>query len=484
MNWHDISEKEWELWKERVNYVIGSSTIDQAIFKKYTYIGIKDGNYGIYEELMYFQDVVALFNNYPEIKSRMFNTKNKISEENVYQYVYSIAVANLYEYTLNIGLWEASASLVNSITTDNLIDYSLYDGVELPKLTEHDIFEILRYSPVPTMLTLVNRLSATQEIIMHIKECILNANEDKFISFVVQNCISFDPILANCFSLILLSSIKESITWFENIKNNKISWGKTHIFKTPIVKDEVVIKRLNTSVEQGDEAMTQYCLSFEQNKLYSIFWTTIYELITTITLLSVTCSDYGLIKNFNSIVAQDDLLKSIQGEYDTLDKINRIHNINFIIPALEEFKRKFIIDLPLPPSCGENKDPNEFFCGHTLRHNDAMLKLYRLLVDEGILKWDEDTCFSFMYRTCIDYKPSKENTARILNPIVWNGERRDLFAMVYHLFYGDTRIWKKCRLYFRNSNGEEIKITKGCINMAKATSYKMENILKDITFRK
>lgn len=482
MEWHDISIKEWELWKNRVNYVIGSSTFDQAIFDKYTYVGFKDCDFDSYEDLMYLQNVVALCNNYPEIKSRIFDTKDKISEENVYQYVYLIAYANLFEHTQKTGLWEASASIVNSITTDNLIDYNLFDGVELPKLTEHHIFEILRYSPVSTMLTLVNRLSATQEIIMQLKECILNADETAFVSIAVQNRISFEPIIASCYSLILLSSSKESITLFENLKNDNICWGKAHIF-TPIVKDEVFVKRLNTAIEQGEEAMTQYSLSFKQNETYDSLWTDIYVIITKTTLLTTACPNYELIKKFNRIVAQDDLLKRIQSEYDTLDKIDKIYQNNFVIPIMEEFKRKFIIDLPLPPSNGDKKDPHDFFSGHTLRHKNVMLELYRLLVDEGILQWDEDTCFSFVYRTCIDYKPSQESTARMLKPIVWNGEQRDLLAMIYFLFYGDSRLWKKCSLFFLDSHGKMMILPKGCVNMAKAPTEKMENILKNKSFR-
>ena len=269
--------------------------------------------------------------------------------------------------------------------------------------------------------------------------------------------------------------------WVKNITEG--NFGKTNIFNTPIVKDAVLIKRIETSLEQSEAALADYCSDIAQNDLYNFVWISIYQSITIITLLSAVCPNYELIKKFNNLISHEEILKGIQEEYDTIDKIERIHHINFIIPVLEEFRSNFIIDLPLPPSCGKKKNTKECFSGYTIRYEADMNKLYRSLSNAGILTWDEDTCFSFMYRTCTDYRPSEEDTKKMLKPIVWKGELRDLLAMVYHLFYGDTRLWKKCEKFFLNPQGDILKIPKGCKNMAKAPTDKIEYILKDKTFR-
>ncbi|MDE7436858.1 MAG: hypothetical protein K2M93_00075 [Muribaculaceae bacterium] len=481
MKWHDISEKEWKQWIERGNYVIDSSTYDSSVLHKYKFVEIPQTDDDNISAITYIQNVIALCNNYPEIKTRIFNAQSKINCEQVYQYAYFLAVHDLFEYIEKIGLLKACADIVKSITPDSLIGYSLFADVELPKLTEHDVFEVLRYIPMPTMLTLVNCISATQEIHMQVKECILKADEETFINLIVSNRISFDPIIADCNSLILLSSIKESLEWMENITEGNI--GKTFIFKTPIIKNDVSIKRLETSLEQGEEATVDYYLSLAQNEQYGSLLTHISFLITKITLLSTVCPNYELTKNFNNLIAQEEFLKEIQEKYGSIDKIECIHHDNFNLPILEEFKHNFIIDLPLPPSCGKKKDIRECFSGNTIRHEVDMTKLYRSLTNADFLNWDEDTCFSFMYRTCTDYRPSEEDADKMLKSIVWKGEVRDLLAMVYHLFFGDKQLWKKCKKFFLNPQGNPLKIPSGCINMAKAPTDKMENILKDKSFR-
>lgn len=480
MKWHDLSEKDWRLWKERVNYVIDSSTYDGSVLDKYSFVGMPQKDNDNMSDIIYLQNVIALCNNYPEIKSRIFNARSNISCEEIYQYAYFLALDDLFEYIEKIGFWEACAHIVETITPDSLIGFPLFADVELPKLTEHDVFEILRYIPVSTMLTLVNCISATQEIHMQIKECIFNDDEGTFINLIVFNRISFDPIIADCCSLILLSSIKESLAWIKRITEGSLC--KTKITKTPIVKDEMFIKRIEMSLEQGEAALADYYSNIAQNDLYAIAWISIYDLITKTTLLSAVCPNYELIKKFNNLVAQEEILKGIQEKYDTIGKIEHIYHVNFIIPVVEEFKRNFIIDLTLPPSCGEKKDIRECFSGYSIRHEADMNKLYRSLTNAGILNWDEDTCFSFIYRTCTDYQPSKEDTKKMLKSIVWKGELRDLLAMVFHLFYGDTRLWKKCGKFFLNPQGNILKIPKGCINMAKAPTDKMGNILKDKSF--
>ncbi len=481
MKWHDISEKEWRLWKERVDYVIDTSIYDDSVLYKYFFVGMYQKDNDNMSDLVYLQNVIALCNNYPEIKNRIFNGQSKISCEEIYQYTYLLAIDDLFEYIEKIGLLKACAHIVETITLDSLIDYPLFTDVELPKLTEHDVFEILRYIPVSTMLTLVNRISATQEINIQIKECVLNADEETFINLIVFNRLSLDTIIADCCSLIFLSSIKESFELIEKITEGSIC--KTNIIRTPIVKDEVLIKRIETSLAQGESSLADYYSNIAQNDIYDLGWTLIYELITRITLLSAVCPNYELVKQFNNLIAQEEILKGIQEEYGTIGKIEHIYHINFIIPVVEEFRRNFIIDLPLPPSCDEKKDTRECFSGYTMRHEVEMNKLYRSLTNADIISWDEDTYFSFMYRTCTGYRPSNEDAEKMLKSIVWKGELRDLFAMVYHLFYGDTRLWKKCEKFFLNPQGDILKIPKGCINMAKAPSDKMENILKKQTLK-
>lgn len=393
MNWHDISEKEWDCWAGRVNYIVDSSTYDASVFEKYPLVGMPCMEDDNKKNRFYFQNVIALCNHYPEIKSRIFNVKNKISVENLYDFTYFQAFGELMEYIEKIELFEACYNIVETITPDSIIDYLLFDGVELPKLTEHDIFEILSFSPVPTMLTLVNRIQTTPEITQNIKQSIRNNQEESFLNCILDSGISLDPILASCHALVLLSSIQEGLAFLERCKNSESLFGtEDPIFETPILKDEVLIKRLNTSIRQGEDAMLEIYSSIAPNVFYDLAWTSLYEIISITTILSEVCPNYKLIKKFNDIIAQYHFFKEIQDGFASLDKIKSINSISHIIPVAEEFKRKYIIDLPIPPSCGVKKDPRECFSGHTLRHEDDMLKLYRLLAGEGMLNWDENTC--------------------------------------------------------------------------------------------
>lgn len=484
MKWHEISEKEWDCWVGRANYIVDSSTYDASVFEKYPLVGMPCMEDDNKKNKFYFQNVIALCNHYPEIKSRIFNVKNKISVENLYDFTYFQAFGELMEYIEKIELFEACYNIVETITPDSIIDYPLFDGVELPKLTEHDIFEILRFSPVPTMLTLVNRIQTSPGTALKIKQSIRDNQEETFLDCIIGSGISLDPVIASCHALVLLSSIQEGLAFFERCRNLENLFGtEDPTFRTPILKDEVLIKRLNTSIGQGEDAMLEYYSTIAPNVFYDLAWTFLYEIISITTILSEVCPNYELIRKFNDIIAQYQFLKEIQDGSGSIDKLESINRIRHIIPVAEEFKRKYIIDLPIPPTCGVKKDSRECFSGHTLRHEDDMLKLYRMLAGEGILNWDEETCFSFMYRTCIDYKPSPDDTKRLLKPIVWKGKRRELFAMVYHLFYGDTQLWKKCGSFFLDSKGEALIIPKGCINMAKSRTDRIENILKDKSFR-
>ena len=207
MKWYNISKQEWKLWKERVKYIIDSSSYDDSVLNKYSFVAMPQMGNDNMNDLIYLLNVIALCNNYPEIKTRIFNAQSKISCEDMFQYAYFLAVGDLIEYIEKIGFWEACANIVETITPDSVIGYPLFTDVDLINtLTEHDVFEILRYIPVSTMLTLVNRISAPHEIHMQLKECIFNDDEETFISLIVSNRISLDPIIADCYSLILLSS--------------------------------------------------------------------------------------------------------------------------------------------------------------------------------------------------------------------------------------------------------------------------------------
>lgn len=119
------------------------------------------------------------------------------------------------------------------------------------------------------------------------------------------------------------------------------------------------------------------------------------------------------------------------------------------VESLENFKKEFLAELNIPKSIGKDKTPNEYFCyasGKKEIDEVECRKLYKALADERLLEWNEETCFSFMYRMCPSYTPKKDTPS----PIIWLGTTRELFNLIWEYYEGSTKIWEKTRKFFHD----------------------------------
>lgn len=79
------------------------------------------------------------------------------------------------------------------------------------------------------------------------------------------------------------------------------------------------------------------------------------------------------------------------------------------VESLENFKKEFLAELNIPKSIGKEKNPMNILLCQWKKEIDEVecRKLYKALADERLLEWNEETCFSFMYRMCPSYTPKK-----------------------------------------------------------------------------
>ena len=135
-------------------------------------------------------------------------------------------------------------------------------------------------------------------------------------------------------------------------------------------------------------------------------------------------------------------------------------------------------ELNIPKSIGKEKKSNEYFCyasGKKEIDEVECRKLYKALADERLLEWNEETCFSFMYRMCPSYTPKKDTPS----PIIWLGTTRELFNLIWEYYEGSTKIWEKTRKFFHNINGIPPKIN-GAKNQAISPSARMQRIFDSL----
>lgn len=328
------------------------------------------------------------------------------------------------------------------------------------------------------MLTLINKVSGPKDIIQILKKFVITKDETEFINCVLLNNISLDTIKEGCINFVLFDALQKAYSQSELDDNlDTVS----DVFKTPLLRDEVFIQRFFTAISQGEDAIFDYFSSLQNDEIYDAYVTHIYSTIPIVARLLEVCPDYQLVKQYNELIEKEQFFKDILTEYEDINKLKELCKISFIIPIFEEFKRCYIADIELPPSCGVAKDEKMFFSGNKLPRESYMRKLYRELVDENLLSWDEETFFSFMYRMSREYKPSIEDTEARLKPIVWKGEPRDLFTLIFTFFEGDTKIWKKCGKFFVDTQGNPI--VKGNKNMTKSITDLMKKILRNNSLR-
>ena len=181
-----------------------------------------------------------------------------------------------------------------------------------------------------------------------------------------------------------------------------------------------------------------------------------------------------------SVAAMKELGDYIMSEYNYLYDVVTIDNFDTcryrVCRPLDMFRDMFLTQLQLPLKSGKKKDKREYYEANRNQDQQSCIEIYKVLVNNDLLAYDEDTFYSFIYRMSFDYKGDKEPIQ-----IAWKGKACELYQLIWWFSGdgGDTRLWSKNAKFFYLSNGEPIK-TNGVKNQAIALTKRMEAIIKSL----
>lgn len=186
------------------------------------------------------------------------------------------------------------------------------------------------------------------------------------------------------------------------------------------------------------------------------------------------CTNFEAVQQVNILISTWEYTKSLEknmlyGDIALTD--------TYDCKALEMFKNKFIRELNIPESVGRAKDEKYYYCKSAKKEElseEKYFNLYKALANEGLLKWDEEVAFSFLYRMCENYKPQRNDPSQI----IWQGDTRELISLIWKYHEDTTRIWAKTKKFFLDSEGQVPK-TNGAKNQIVPTE-RMKKIFDSI----
>lgn len=468
---------EWENWLKQVEYVFPSFDIPKDIADKYKIISVEHPDKYINILFEYFQKLGILLIEYPERKDRVFIKRYDIKPCDLYQYVYSIYLGAFVNHPALIELTLSAANMAESISIQDVINAPFLQEEFEDSLSEDEIFDILSELPVSNMVNILNRLNDEPTVIQSLKKAIVNKDSDEFVTLCVSNDIAFDSIDNILLSCWMVKTFKESLVLFRDAASGK----DLSTIKRPESKlYDPEAKRCLNEMSKGEKALVDYCLNQPVELVVNNIWRNIYNTIVIGKLIKSLCPNIELIEQFNNVISRYSLYSHISKTY-TIEKVNAR---KFTIPVIETFKERYISDLKIPESIKAKKESKDYFDGNVKTwREDIIMKLYQVLVAEGLLGWGKATFYSFMYRMSQSYKPDISTKDKLLKPIAWGGKFRELVSLIYHFHDGDGRIWSKSSRFFCDLDGRLITFGSGCVNQAKTLTPRMDKILNNKLFR-
>lgn len=491
-------DKYWESWVNHAAYVyndIVKTDDDYSNFDKYQIFENAGGDEDANNLLASLQRIAVLCIENSDVKNRVFTQKYGIKPVDFYQLSYFIYATTLQCDPDFQKLVIVSNSICNSVSDRSIIENPLFHPElcgEYENVSEDTVFDVLNCLPIGSVVNIIERLDIEREKRQALKEFIITNNSDRFIEYSILNSISYSRIENICISLLIKQTLQIILTpivnvfretdsntgnmlddFYASISNPKFVNNVTKLY--PEAEREI------NSYKLKSEDYTQYCIDRPQDILVDLLWKNVYTMIVITGKLRDLCPDIKLVEDRDNLIQSNPIFKTVEARFSINDLDSLPH---FIIPTLEEFKLRFITDMELPLSCKSDKPKGSYFDGNNGWEEKKILKLYRLLTEEGLLSWDEKTCFSFLYRMSNQYRPSNESSNQLLQPIYWKGEKRELLSIVFYFHEGDTTIWKKCGNFFCSPKGEPIEIKSGSKNSAQRLTDRMNNILSNSDFKK
>lgn len=444
--------------------------------------------------------IIELALNFPLHFQPLFAKLNSYSE--IYNRAYTYMTLSFY----NKDYWNLIKLISNTfkyISLDTIIDNYINEETFSHSLTEYELYNFLQKVNSNEAFKIINLIDADSQLVNQLKQNLFKSNENEFVETIINNNINWEyagSVIEEYESISYMKKycqhIMDNCTFLfkdeEEIDKRDSCIGE--VYKKQLIAvhylDEEEFYNLtklyefekNISTEENKERFT-YSKFNELNgiSLYSLFFNHIKSIIYLFHKKKKIFFNIDDIIEIQSLIDSNEILKQ---EESKLIK----NNFNLAISdvpyneILEEFKSKFIDKTYILPSdpFGKKKSSNEYFYsrfGIKIENVQSVYEsLYYILVNKQLLKWDNEICSSFLYRTVQNYKP-KEFTPI---PITWYGQTRDLIALVYHLFSEDSRLPSKINRFFISPNGEKYP-TNGIKNQAMSQTELIKSVIKEFS---
>lgn len=335
------------------------------------------------------------------------------------------------------------------------------------ELSEVDFYDSIRGMGTRNLTLLIEQVDCSRKIKNELKDAIINDDEESFFSICRLPDVNFQK--AGCtaktwYALSALNSFLNSNGEFDERLDTAV--GDSNLYSDQTLADKVY-DLFGPTFSDNVNAMlrTDFCELYNQMLTFEGF------IVAMFKELKVISTNVSALKELGDFIKSDPYYSRLYeivtiGNYDTCR-----YRIN--IPY-EEFKNAFLSQLNLPPQVKEKKDQKDYYESVQKQSKEDCIKLYKALAENGLLAYDEETFYSFIYRMSFDYKGEKEP-----QQIEWKGKASELYQLIWWFAGegGDTRLWSKNAKFFYLSNGEPIK-TNGVKNQAIAPTKRMEAVFK------
>lgn len=351
------------------------------------------------------------------------------------------------------------------IPTDELDDNAQF-------LSEWAIADILLSIDARMACDVISRLGIEASHKAELKKYIIRKDRDNLIAYIIINAIDTSVLQIACAIIILQQQ-------FEMVGNvNHISREET----------ERLIKGIlgNPDYELPPGIFNLYHCSLNNPGKLSIENLVSYVHTSEVLKVQMLQQIKHYSTNIDAVNELENILQDHPEVDDTRVKYEDVADgilLNPRFSILEDFKKRFVSEIPYPTSIGKEKGEKSCYCYNlptSKWKEETIFYLYQVLVDKGFLAWDEETLFSFMYRMCRDYKPERSDPS----PIVWNGKINTLWTIIYH-FYGETtKMDNLTRLFFLKKDGATFSERDGGKNSTNSKDQQIKEILQDPAFAK
>lgn len=342
-------------------------------------------------------------------------------------------------------------------------------------LSEYGLFDTLCSLGRREQSTLIEFLETDRETKARLKKAIYDGDEETFADTIIDNNIVFD----RCATVgKLYKSIKQQMPLLCDITHIE---GYTRDEMVSVV--DQIIEDPSLGIEQEESSLLYSLRSYitgDMENAPDIDWSYVSKLVYNTEALYVwshrelshLSTDARTVSAMNDFIEQSEYYKNID---ECLCGGMSCEEYSNESPFEQDFRKKFISQLELPHSIQQKKESKDYINSNRIVDRHYAQRVYSILAEEGLLRYNEDTFYSFVYRLSHDYRGEQEPGL-----IVWYGQTRDLYYFLnWYCEGGDSRMWKKMTQFFTTASGEPLK-TNGVINQAKTPSIRMEKVISKL----